>query len=516
MRIRWMSATLVAALAIGACGKDKVTVVQQDTGPVPPEWVHVALTSASAITVRWADVATDEVGYVVERSISSTSGFSALIETVANAEEYVDATVAAGTTYYYRARTKDAVGRLSEAPHSGVLGRAVDNAAPVTPATPDPADNSSNLDLTGPPTLTWQTSDPDGPLPACDFYFGESRSSLALEASGLTTYSHVLPDTLAHTRWFYWRVVATDEYGATALSPIWSFGTKVERISVPAGYFVMGDCGTLYPLDPFTFCSPTNPVMTGGFSIDKLEVSNQFYAQFLNELLTTRYITVDHGLVTEKLGGAFYAAVYPDGDQDSGIEFVDNTSGGIFLPRAGRENHPVMEVTWYGARRFAEHYGRRLPTEAEWEKAARGTSTELGIYRFTVGDVADSVGIGFPFPWGTQVSGAYFNYSGSGDPYDTNVGIQTTPIGFFDGTQKSGFATRSNASPYGVYDMAGNVSEWCEDAFQPYHGGANLDLKVVKGGGWRSLPEWCSTFWRAGEDPDTTDNLIGFRTAASE
>jgi formylglycine-generating enzyme required for sulfatase activity len=515
MRIRWMSAAFATALAVGACGNDNVTVVPSDSGPVSPAWVHVALTSTSLITVRWSDVATDEAAYLVERSSASGSGFTVLAETVANAEEYVDATVAAGTTYYYRVRTRDAVGRLSAAA-PGVLGRAVDNVAPLTPSVPDPADNSSNLDLTGPPTLTWEASDPDGPLPSCDFYFGESRSSLERQASGLTTYSYTRADTLAHTRWFYWRVVATDEYGATAISPVWSFGTKVERITVPAGYFFMGDCGTLYPADSTTFCPPSNPVMLSAFSIDKLEVSNQFFAQFLNELLAARYITVQDGRVTEKLGGAFFAAVYPAGDQDSGIEFVDNTSGGIFLPRPGRENHPVMEVTWYGARRFAEHYGRRLPTEAEWEKAARGTSTELGIYRFTVGDAPDSVGIGFPLPWGTLISGAYFNYSGSGDPYDTNVGIQTTPIGFFDGTQKSGFATRSNASPYGVYDMAGNVSEWCEDAFQPYQGGANLDLKVVKGGGWRSQPEWCTTFWRAGEDPDTTDNLIGFRTVASE
>jgi formylglycine-generating enzyme required for sulfatase activity len=519
MRARFIVALITALVVIVSCGKEKVTRVTDDTGPVPPDWIYVALTTSTGITLHWTDATTDESGFVIERSTSAGSGFAQVDQTLADVEEYLDDSVIPNTTYYYRVRTMDLIGRLSKA-GSSLRADAMDNASPLLPTAPSPADNTSDLDPAGLLTLTWETSDADGPAPTCELYFGEARNALSSLAQGLTTYTHTFSDTLAWTRFFFWRIAARDAHGATALSPIWSFGTKIERISVPTGYFFMGDCGQFLPADTLTFCPSVNPVSTGAFNIDKLEVSNQLFAQFLNELLHPAvggpWINVTDGLVTSKVPDTLFAEVYPEGDDDSGIEFIENQSGGVFVPRAGRENHPAVEVTWQGARRFAARYGRRLPTEAEWEKAARGTSGALGYYHFLNGELPDSVGVGVPYPWGEVATGAYANYEGSGDPYESPVGVATTPIGFFDGKQRLGFSTRSNASPYGALDMAGNVAEWCEDTYVPYHSGANADLKVVKGGGWRSQPGWCRTFWRVGEHPDTTDNLIGFRTTASE
>jgi len=514
MRMRHFAAALSVLFLLAACGDDDIDPVSPDEGPAPPEWIHVSATAAGRITLRWVDATTDESGFAVERSTSEAGDFEEIARTAPDAWEYADATVAAGEVYYYRVRTRDSIGRLSAAA-APVRGRAVDNAAPAVPSAPFPADKASNLAPQGALTLTWQTSDADGPAPACDLYFGEARNALQPMARSLAEYSHALPDTLAWTRYFFWRVVAMDEHGATALSPIWSFGTRIETVTVPEGPFYRGDCGRFWPADTLHYCAPSNPVLVPAFDIDKLEVSNQRFSQFLTELLQSRWIRLIDGQARSSVGDTLFASIYPDGDEHSGIEFAA-AGGGFFTPRPGRENHPVVEVTWHGARRFAARYGRRLPTEAEWEKAARGTSGELGYFRFDNAGEPDSVGIGFPFPWGSELHPSYFNYLGSGDPFETTVGVGTAPSGFFDGAVRGGFTTRSNASPYGILDLAGNVSEWCLDTFVAYHGGASPNLKVVRGGGWRSQPHWCQTFWRAGLPPGLTDNQVGFRTAASQ
>ena len=94
----------------------------------------------------------------------------------------------------------------------------------------------------------------------------------------------------------------------------------------------------------------------------------------------------------------------------------------------GKEDHPVIWVSWYAAMAYAEWAGKRLPTEAEWEFAARG-------------GLADK-----SYPWGNSIDASKANYNG-------NVG-NTTAVGTYP------------ANDYGLYDMAGNVWEWCLDAYQ--------------------------------------------------
>jgi formylglycine-generating enzyme required for sulfatase activity len=507
-------AGMVVVLLFAACG-DETTVADRPTpGPETPQWVYVSATAADGITIKWTDAATGEAGFIIYRSLSA-NGFAPHDTVEANTILYVDEEVAAGTTYYYQVRTRDPIGRLSD-PSETLWAVAADNAAPDAPHTPSPVDKSSNLDLPGLVTLTWEGGDSDSEGLTRLLFFGDSRENLEQVGTDLPQNSFTLSDTLARSRFFFWRVRITDDHGATALSPVWSFGTKIERIEIAAGDFFRGDCGDFYPSDPLRFCPATNPTFVGAFDIDKFEVTNQLFAQFLSELIEDQWIVVRSGRVYSKVGDTLFAKVYPEGDQDAGIRFTATTEGGVFTPRSGKENHPAIEVTWHGARRFASYYQRRLPTEAEWEKAARGTSSVYGTYTYVAGEETLSIGLGNPYPWGDQPAANTFNYSQSGDPFESRVDLATTPVGFYDGTSQGGYNTGCNCSPYGIYDLAGNAAEWCEDAFVPYQGGPYGGMRVIKGGGWRSAANWCQTFWRQEFHPDSSDNLIGFRTAVTQ
>jgi formylglycine-generating enzyme required for sulfatase activity len=196
-----------------------------------------------------------------------------------------------------------------------------------------------------------------------------------------------------------------------------------DYVYVPAGSFRMGD--NFNEGDPRE--RPVHVVELGAFYIAQLEMSNGEWKKFRD----------DPGYDDPKFwpGGR----VVPR-DQVPYWNQPNNHGGGT----PDSDSYPVLGVNWDAAVAYCNWLSARtgktyrLPTEAEWEKAARGTDQRR-------------------YPWGNNIDRRYANYVGA-QPYDTG-----RPVGFFDGSLRGELQTMSNASPYGALDMAGNVMEWCSD-----------------------------------------------------
>ena len=159
-------------------------------------------------------------------------------------------------------------------------------------------------------------------------------------------------------------------------------------------------------------------------------------------------------------------------------------------PRFNQPNQPVVGLSWGSARTYCEWVGERLPTEAEWEKAARG-------------DLA-----GKRYPWGDSINPERANYG-------HNVG-QATPVGNYP-----------PENSYGLYDMMGNVSEWCADWYSPDYyqhspkqnptgaaSGGPGEYRVARGGNYGLETEWFSCASR-GYSSEGVPTNFGFRCAKS-
>jgi len=160
-------------------------------------------------------------------------------------------------------------------------------------------------------------------------------------------------------------------------------------------------------------------------------------------------------------------------------------------------DHPVMDVSWFDANTFCQWNdpNGRLPTEAEWEKAARDTD-------------------GRTYPWGEGIDCSLANYFGKDNGNDSCVG-DTTPVGSYE----------SGVSPYGAYDMAGNVWEWVADWYDGSYyasspetnplGPENGDIKLLRGGSWFNFADALRSPNRVGNLPTGTYSSVGFRCARS-
>lgn len=239
-----------------------------------------------------------------------------------------------------------------------------------------------------------------------------------------------------------------------------------EWCSVPAGDYTWGEDDEIQNI-------------AYDYQIMKYEVTNQQYATYLQEAYTNGDITVTTASVEGSYEGDenYDAGNYEFYDLDGGDTRI-TWNGSSFTIQTDFEDHPVVEVTWFGAWAFARHYGLRLPTEQEWEKAARGLT-------------------GCEYPWGNGISGDRANYRYSGDPWDNG----TTPVGYYNGQN----GTTNSPSPYDVYDMCGNVVDWTDSWYN--------DTRVLRGGGWvnNSADTVLRSWYRYGHYPTGSLSCFGFR-----
>ena len=238
----------------------------------------------------------------------------------------------------------------------------------------------------------------------------------------------------------------------------------MRMVYVPEGEFLMGSNDNINELD-YLHVSPMHTEELNAFWIDQTEVTRLMFSNFIRELITQGIDYSDY----------FDFGTYYYGGASNKI-FAD--SKGIFNNQyevtTEYENHPAVYITWYGAKAYCEWYDRHLPTEAEWEKAARGTD-------------------GRKYPWGNKITCDNLNYV-----YCPEF-QSTSPVGYY---------AETGASPYDAYDMAGNVWEWVINSDPCTYGG-----QLLKGGHYGSDPRRINSAVAICNSPTNSQGIFGFRCA---
>ncbi|MBN2470648.1 MAG: SUMF1/EgtB/PvdO family nonheme iron enzyme [Anaerolineae bacterium] len=242
-----------------------------------------------------------------------------------------------------------------------------------------------------------------------------------------------------------------------------------------------GACDPSFAEDSF----PPHNVILDSFQMEVNEVTVGQYVAYLNSLGPNSHLN--------GCGGQPCAAT--SAESESSIISFDGTLYSVADVVAGL---PATHVTWYGAQSYCGAIERRLPTEAEWERAARGADSRV-------------------YPWGNQWAPELANTNRR-----DNTGERTSSGPVAVGTFPEG------ASPYGMLDMGGNVAEWVQDWYQanyysqPEASGLNPQgpvggtTKVVRGGSWDTVPFFARTMHRQEYDPLTQALFIGFRCVSDE
>ena len=271
-----------------------------------------------------------------------------------------------------------------------------------------------------------------------------------------------------------------------------STATQAAMVKIPAGRYPIGDP------DGRNSARPTHQLTLPAFAIDRTEVTNAAFAEYLNALeldvrrpfAATEASRADFGaqtwpqLLEEGRADGFYPIIGLD-DRQVRIGYRN----GAFWPADGYADHPVAETTWRGARDYCRWRGARLPTEAEWEAAARGT-------------------MGRTYPWGEAPPSDARVYAGH--PSGQTAPVGSKPVG---------------ATPRGLQDMAGSLAEWTATLARPYpydpadgrNDSAAAGERITRGGDYvfDTAPDQLTTYFRDGfsRAPQDGHRHIGFRCA---
>ena len=300
---------------------------------------------------------------------------------------------------------------------------------------------------------------------------------------------------------------------------------------IPGGWFQMGDSFN----EGESTERPVHTVTVDSFYMGKYEITNRQYCDYLDSAMSLGLITVTSGVVYKAGSGTSYP--YCDtstSNSNSQIECYPRSY--IFRVRikGGRSmvNDPMVLVSWYGAAAYCNwrsqeegrelcynistwdcdfsRNGYHLATEAEWEYAARGGLS------------------GRRFPWGDTIShdqANYYSYWYGGHPY---YSYDVSPTEGFDPTWNDGIEPYISpvgsfaANGYGLYDMVGNVWDWCNDWYSSSYYSSSptnnptgptgpLSYRVLRGGSWYSHAHHCRASCRGYYSPDTRYDNVGFR-----
>jgi formylglycine-generating enzyme required for sulfatase activity len=286
--------------------------------------------------------------------------------------------------------------------------------------------------------------DPNTGAPSSDKIF-RSPSSW----KGVAVVCVVLSCLLTLPAWMGWGLAGTASPGVSTPAA-GSTTDEVELVLIPAGEFIMGHKGNYDTL-------PVRRLNLPAFYIDKYEVTNKRYKRFIDA--TGYKVPWSQDPAVAAFIWDWQKRIYPEGKGDD----------------------PVVLINWEDAQTFCRWAGKRIPTEAEWEKAARGVN-------------------GKAYPWGDDWAAGKANTRESGL-------MQTAPFGNF----------KEDVSEYGVHDMAGNVSEWVEEWFAPYPGNPMTSYeernkyRVLRGGSWDYAHSIANGHHRQYALPQSQMAAIGFR-----